>query len=213
MRGAHALRTMFRRISDRLPQLLTRPAMPLPLRTLRLESMRRAAALVLVATITILISINQERFSTLAAFGYIGAFLVMALSNATLILPAPGLIFIFALGNSLHPLLVGLSGGMGATVGELTGYIAGYTGVAIAENSSTVHRVQAWMERHGLWTIFVLSIIPNPLFDIAGILAGAARIPVWRFMGVAVVGKVIQASAIALAGSLSLTWVQNLLSG
>jgi len=69
------------------------------------------------------------------------------------------------------------------------------------------------MERHGLWTIFVLSIIPNPLFDIAGILAGAARIPVWRFMGVAVVGKVIQASAIALAGSLSLTWVQNLLSG
>ena len=82
--------------------------------------------LALVVLVTVTISLNQERLSSLAAFGYLGAFFVMALSNATVILPAPGLIFVFALGSSLHPLQVGLFAGVGATLGELTGYIAGY---------------------------------------------------------------------------------------
>ena len=157
-------------------------------------------------------AIAAFRLSSLAAFGYVGAFLVMALSNATLILPAPGLIFVFALGSSLHPLLVGLFAGVGATLGELTGYIAGYSGVSIAEDTAIVARVQMWMERRGLWTIFFLSFIPNPLFDIAGILAGASRIPVLHFLGVSVIGKILQSTAIALAGSLSLSWVHKLLS-
>lgn len=168
--------------------------------------------LALVVLVTVTISLNQERLSSLAAFGYLGAFFVMALSNATVILPAPGLIFVFALGSSLHPLQVGLFAGVGATLGELTGYIAGYSGADIAENTAVVARVRRWMERRGLWTIFFLSAVPNPLFDIAGILAGASRVPLWRFMGVALAGKILQSSAIALAGSLSLSWVQKLLS-
>lgn len=203
---------MFRRLTDRFPQLFARPAVSVPKRPVTRPPVRRAGLLGFVVLVTVAISLNQDRLSSVAALGYMGAFLVMALSNATLILPAPGLIFIFALGSSLHPLLVGVFAGMGATLGELTGYIAGYSGVSIAENTAIVARVQMWMERRGLWTIFFLSVIPNPVFDIAGILAGASRIPVWRFMGIAVVGKIIQSSAIALAGSLSLSWVQKLLS-
>lgn len=203
---------MFRRFADRLPQLFARPVAPVTPRPVKRETIKRVALLALIAALTVTISLNQERISGLAALGYIGAFLAMLLSNATLILPAPGLIFVFALGSSLHPLLVGLSAGLGATLGELTGYIAGYSGVGIAENSAVVRRVRRWMEQRGLWTIFVLSIVPNPIFDIAGILAGASRIPVWRFMGITVVGKILQGSAIALAGSLSLSWVQKLLS-
>jgi membrane protein DedA with SNARE-associated domain len=203
---------MFRRLTDRFPHLFARPAVSTPKQRSGSLSARRLGMLGMVLLVSVAISLNQERLSNLAAFGYLGAFLVMLLSNATLILPAPGLIFVFALGSSLHPLLVGLAAGVGATLGELTGYLAGYSGVGIAENSAVVARVQMWMERRGLWTIFFLSFIPNPLFDVAGILAGASRIPVWHFLGVSVVGKIMQSTAIALAGSLSLSWVHKLLS-
>jgi membrane protein DedA with SNARE-associated domain len=82
----------------------------------------------------------------------------------------------------------------------------------VLENTRVAQRMEKLMDRNGMLTVFALSIVPNPLFDVAGILAGAGRLPVWRFLGVAFCGKLIQATAIALAGAMSLTWVQELLS-
>jgi hypothetical protein len=74
----------------------------------RISCLLRAALLSLVIAITIAITVNRERMESVSTLGYLGAFLAMLLSNATLILPAPGLIFVFALGGSLNPILVGL---------------------------------------------------------------------------------------------------------
>ena len=49
-----------------------------------------------------------------------------------------------------------------------------------------------WMHRHGTVTVFGLSVIPNPVFDIAGFMAGAVRMPIWRFAGTVFVGKAIK---------------------
>jgi uncharacterized membrane protein YdjX (TVP38/TMEM64 family) len=57
------------------------------------------------------------------------------------------------------------------------------------------------MAKYGLWIIILLSLVPNPIFDIAGIVAGAMRIPVWQFLVAAWIGKVIKATLIALAGA------------
>ncbi len=40
--------------------------------------------------------------------------------------------------------------------------------------------------------IFVLALVPNPLFDIAGIAAGALRVPVIGYLAAAAGGKVIK---------------------
>ena len=201
---------MFRRLTDRFPHLFARPAVSTPKQRSGSLSARRLGMLGMV----LLVSVATPEPGTAFKPGRVwvfGAFLDAAQQRHA-DSAAPGLIFVFALGSSLHPLLVGLAAGVGATLGELTGYLAGYSGVGIAENSAVVARVQMWMERRGLWTIFFLSFIPNPLFDVAGILAGASRIPVWHFLGVSVVGKIMQSTAIALAGSLSLSWVHKLLS-
>jgi uncharacterized membrane protein YdjX (TVP38/TMEM64 family) len=178
----------------------------------RLSCVGRAVTLLVVIGVTVSITLNKDRLEALAALGYGGAFLVMLLSNATLVLPTPGLIFVFALGSSLHPLLLGLAAGLGATLGELTGYLTGYSGAFALEESRVAHRVSGWMTRNGTLTILVLSIVPNPIFDLAGLLAGATRMPVWRFLGIGFFGKTIQSSLIALAGSMSLGWVQDWLS-
>jgi len=57
------------------------------------------------------------------------------------------------------------------------------------------------MERYGVGTVFVLALVPNPLFDIGGIIAGASRMPVWKFLLSCMAGKVLKNILFALLGS------------
>jgi len=161
----------------------------------------RILALLFVIATSLGIALYGDRFSRLGAYGYPGLFLLNVLASATLILPAPGLALAFGAGASLHPVLVGLAVGTGSAFGELTGYLAGFSGRGVIEDRALYTRVQGWMSRFGLWVIFILGLIPNPLFDIAGITAGVMRIPVWKFLAAAGAGKVIKAMLVAYAGA------------
>jgi uncharacterized membrane protein YdjX (TVP38/TMEM64 family) len=184
-----------------------KPARPYTRSTV--SNILRVSGLALVVGITLLVAFNRQRVNDFASLGYAGAFLAMLASNATLVLPAPGLIIVFALGNSLNPILVGLCGAAGAALGELTGYITGLSGVVVLENTQAAGRIRYWMDRNGVLTIFLLSVFPNPFFDIAGLMAGAGKMPVWKFLLTAFLGKTIQSITIALAGALSLSWVEQ----
>lgn len=167
----------------------------------RRQVLLRALAFLFVVAVSALIFIYSDRLVQLGAYGYSGLFLLNLLASATLILPAPGIALAFAAGASLNPFLVGLAVGAGSALGELTGYLAGFSGRGIVESDPQYERVHRWMVTHGLWVIFILSIVPNPLFDVAGITAGAMRMPVWKFLGAALPGKVIKATLLALAGA------------
>lgn len=73
---------------------------------------------------------------------------------------------------------------VGGTLGELTAYYAGYLGKRIVrlENAPAYNRLVGWMQRYGPWGIFFISLQPILPFDIAGLLAGAAKLPVWKFL-------------------------------
>jgi membrane protein YqaA with SNARE-associated domain len=131
--------------------------------------------------------------------------------NATIILPAPSLALVFAMGSALPPLLVGLAAGVGEALGELTGYAAGFGGRAVIEDQRAYDRLADWMQRRGGITVFVLSVFPNPFFDLAGIAAGTLRYPLWRFLLVCWLGKTIKTTVVAWAGSQSITLVEQFL--
>jgi uncharacterized membrane protein YdjX (TVP38/TMEM64 family) len=148
------------------------------------------------------ISGQVERFGL---YGYPGVFIINLLGNATVILPAPSLAIVSVAGSVLNPYLVGLLAGAGAALGELTGYLAGYSGRAVVQDQERYKQMFTWMERHALWAIFVLSVIPNPLFDLAGIAAGALKIPVHHFLLACFAGKTIKTMVFALGGKALLT--------
>ncbi len=173
---------------------------PSSLSPARLRLVRLLAILAVVA-LSVLIVLYGNRLTGLGAYGYPGLFLLNLLASATLILPAPGLALALAAGATLNPYLVGLAVGSGSTVGELTGYIAGASGRGVVENDPNYPRVRGWMARYGLWVIFVLSLVPNPIFDVAGIVSGAMHIPVWKFLAATWLGKVIKSTLVALAGA------------
>lgn len=150
----------------------------------------RIAVILAVVGLTVVLFISKDKVAQLGAFGYPGIFLVSVLSNATLILPVPGVIFTSAMGAVFNPFLVALAAGTGATLGEITGYMAGFSGQGVIENLQWYERVTGWMKRYGDVVILGLAFVPNPVFDIAGMVAGALRMPLWRYLLFSWIGKV-----------------------
>jgi uncharacterized membrane protein YdjX (TVP38/TMEM64 family) len=133
----------------------------------------------------------------------------MLLANATVILPAPGVAVVFAMGSVFNPLGVALSAGIGGAIGEITGYLAGFSGQAFVENTNIYNRILPWIKKYGAWVILVLSAFPNPFFDMAGIAAGVAKIPMWQFLLACWVGQTIKMAMFAYAGYYSIDWIAN----
>jgi len=182
-----------------------------PKASLRLQ-LARLGMLLFVVAITVFVYAIRDRTEELERYGYVGVFVLSLLASATVILPAPGLLFVFgASALGLSPLLVGLAAGAGATLGELSGYLAGFSGQAIIENRDMYARLTTWMEKYGAETIFVLAFIPIPLMDLAGIAAGALRMSLPRFLFWCFLGKVLKMLVVAYAGAYSVEWVARFL--
>lgn len=176
----------------------------------RLE-LKHILSLSFAVGISLLIFLYHDRLGDLQHLAYVGAFIAMLIGNATVILPVPGLIIVYLLGGTLNPLLLGLSAGPGAALGEMTGYFAGYGGSAIIDNLKVYQTIKRWMGKYGLLVIAVLAAIPNPVFDMAGIVAGTLKLKWWQFLIAALIGKTIQAIFIAYAGHFSIGWVRGFL--
>jgi len=174
-----------------------------------LTNILRILALFVVVAITVYIFSIRERVEQFAALGYPGIFLIALLANATVLLPAPGVAVIYAMGAIFNPLGVGLAAGTGGTIGELSGYLAGFSGQAVVERMDAYNRIKPWVDKYGGWAIIVLSAIPNPFFDIAGIAAGIAKMPIQNFLLFTLIGQLIKMTLFALAGHYSITLITN----
>lgn len=169
----------------------------------------RILALCAVVAITLYIYSIRERVEQFAAFGYPGIFLIALLANATILLPAPGVAVIYAMGAIFNPLGVGLAAGTGGTIGELSGYLAGFSGQAVVEQMDVYNRIKPWVDKYGGWAILVLSAIPNPFFDVAGIAAGIAKMSLPTFLIFTGVGQFIKMTLFAVAGHYSISFISN----
>lgn len=171
-------------------------------RVFRSLTLRQLLGILVAVSISTLIIVFANEIRKLESLGYAGVFLLSLLGNATMILPAPALAFVFVLGATLSsPLLVGILAGTGSALGEMTGYLAGISGSGVIEQTRAYERVHQIMMKYGLWIIFVLAIIPNPLFDIAGLAAGAMKISWWRFLLITASGKILKSLIFAYSGS------------
>jgi uncharacterized membrane protein YdjX (TVP38/TMEM64 family) len=167
----------------------------------RLTLIRWAAFLAVVALSAAILLLPEEQALALQAYGYPGVFVLSILSNATVLLPAPGLLVVFSMGARFHPLGIALAAGSGAAIGELSGYLAGFSGQAVIEDTRMYQRMVVWMRRNGPLTIFLLAFLPNPFFDLTGIAAGALKLPVRQFLLWCWLGKIGKMLLVALAGA------------
>ncbi len=100
-------------------------------------------------------------------------------------------------------MLVALSASIGEALGELSGYYVGYLGkkIALIQNMAGYSRIAGWMNRYGIWAIFLLALQPILPFDGAGIISGAARMPLHKFLPALWGGKLIKYTLICYSSA------------
>ena len=113
----------------------------------------------------------------------------------------------------LNPVAVGLLGGLGMGLGEATAYLTGVVGGEVARETNAkgprwlqpalnaiIRFINRLMQRYGVATLFFFSVIPNPIFEFAGITAGATGMAFRKFMMTVVAGKLIRGLLLAYVG-------------
>jgi len=169
----------------------------------------------LTIVIVIVISVTLYFFSRdpavvarLRSYGYAGTFLISLIGNATIFLPGVVLpiltgfsIVLFPVTGLLGPIIIGLTGGTGAALGEIVGYTAGYSGRGVLGKSHIYRRLVAWVERWGSLAIFIFALVPL-FFDLVGLAAGALRFPLWKFILVCWLGRTIMYVFVMMLASL-----------
>jgi membrane protein YqaA with SNARE-associated domain len=175
----------------------------------RRTTLLRILGLLAVVAISVWVFSIRNQTDELVAWGYPGIFIISFLANATVILPAPGVAVVFAMGGTgiFNPLLVGLVAGVGSGLGELSGYLAGYSGQAVVERGGVYDKIHPYIEKYGPATIFVLAAIPNPFFDFGGMAAGVLKMPVRTFLLWCILGKIVKMLMFAYAGAYSIDWL------
>lgn len=170
----------------------------------------RLLALLLVVGILAIVVIFRDQVQNLAAYGYPGIFLVAAIANATVFVPVPGVMVVFAMGAVFNPFLTALFAGLGAATGELSGYLLGFSGQGLVEGSQRYERIFQWIKNHPRFrdlAVVVMAAIPNPFFDLAGIAAGTLKIPVLRFYFFCAIGSILKMLVFAYGGDTILNWL------
>jgi membrane protein YqaA with SNARE-associated domain len=95
--------------------------------------------------------------------------------------------------------------GIGTAMGELPPYFIARAARAQGKKSEELDEIEAeqshWLiqkgksfvstaiVKNGFCTVLICASIPNPLFDLAGLLCGHFGISFWTFFGAAVIGK------------------------
>ena len=177
-----------------------------------MKQWQRILAILLVISLSIAIFlIPNETIKNIEVLGYPGAFIIALISSATVLLPAPGLLIIISLGTRLNPGLIAVAGGLGAAIGELSSYAAGFSAQGIIENNKLYKQMEKWMSKNGALTVLLLAAIPNPFFDITGIAAGALKMKIGEFFIFALLGNTIKILLLILVaqGILNLPFIEN----
>jgi uncharacterized membrane protein YdjX (TVP38/TMEM64 family) len=142
----------------------------------------------------------SHRFSIsiegLASTAYLVVFGITLLSNAAVLVPVtyPHIAVMILAAAYWDPFMIALVASVAGALGEITAYYAGFLGKRIArlDNVPGYQRLVRWMQKNGMWGIFVISAQPILPVDVAGLLAGASRMPLWKFLVACWAGKLVK---------------------
>ena len=159
-------------------------------------------ALVITLFFCVAVVYYWEYVNQLQGYGYLGIFIISLLAGSIMLIPLPYAAVVFTLGGVLNPALVGAASGLGATIGAITIYLAGYGGHSLLPNinNSLYSRLMNWVQRRGSVAVFIMSAVFNPLFIPMTIAMGMLRFRLWKFSLMCWAGFTVKSLIIAYFG-------------
>ncbi len=175
--------------------------------------------LALVAALGVLVIFRPELIERLDAlfqswrvlaidYGLIGVFLAMLVGNLTIMVIMPSTVVPFLVAAAgVNPIAVGVASGLGALLGEYSGYLLGVlgSGAALRRYPDAYEIVQRIVGRRPkiVWLmLFLFSLLPLP-DDVLFIPLGIIRYGWWKLFLPALAGKLMAGWFIAYGGHVS----------
>ncbi len=167
--------------------------------------MRKQGIILFVTSLVIVVLafVFQDRLTEFRSLGLAGIFLINLVGSATLFFPAPAIASVVAGGALYSPMPVALMSALGGAMGEMVGFFLGHSGkhVLLAKIDGKYKIIHNLFTKFGGILIFTFALIPNPLFDVIGILSGVLAYSPVRFFMLLLAGRLLRNLFLAYLGS------------
>ncbi len=151
-------------------------------------------------------------YQLLIQYSYLGVFIISFIGTASIIVPIPYTLVIFALSTTGNwdPLLLIIVGGFGSAIGELTGYALGYFGrrMLSQERQRKMTYLLKLFDRYGPVAIFIFALTPLP-DDVLFIPLGILKYKFYKAFIPSLLGKITMLAILVYFGQI---WGDVLLS-
>jgi membrane protein YqaA with SNARE-associated domain len=149
----------------------------------------------------------------LAAYGYLGLFLICLIGNSSVLIPFPFALFVYSVGSVCNPFIVGIICGIGSVVGKMVSYLLG-RGSHMFLNGRSVGKVTMleFLEKYGAIGLFLYSMTPLP-DDLVLFPLGVINFSIKKTFIPMLIGKTIFCVVVAFAGAYSSIVFIDLLKG
>jgi uncharacterized membrane protein YdjX (TVP38/TMEM64 family) len=127
-----------------------------------------------------------------AWLAYLIVFVTSLVCNLTILAPVPiAASIMITAALYWNPVIIAACAAIGGTIGELSGYYAGYLEkkIAIPDSLLGYKRLEKWIQKYGFWAIFILALQPVIPFDVGGFIAGIMKMPLKKFLPALLAGK------------------------
>lgn len=157
--------------------------------------LRKALEILFIVFVVLLsgtIFLLRDKIGQVSNVGYLGLFFFCFLANSTVFLPAPSLIIAASCALIMNPWLVALFAALGSTLGEFVGYTFGTVTKDLSPKFQNIWEKFTSKVNNQTLLVFILAVLPLPLFDIAGIYSGGTKMNLIKFTAACFIGKLIK---------------------
>ena len=138
----------------------------------------------------------------LISLGLLGVFSASFLGHFSIVMKDIMFVPLFIYTSQFsNPLLLGLVGGLGGGLGELSAYLVGRGIFRLAGSKVDDGKIPGWVKKLGLFSVLVFSVTPIPDAPLL-MLLGSARFPILAVLALEIVGKTVLYSMVALGGGI-----------
>ena len=159
------------------------------------SKLRKALEILFFAAIVVcsaVIFLMRDKIGTVSDVSYLGLIFLCFLANSTVLLPAPSLMIAASCALVMNPFWVAVSAAVGSTLGELVGYAFGTITKDLSPKFQNFLSKLTSKVHNRTVLVFLLAVLPLPLFDLAGIYSGGTRMNLIKFSAACFLGKFIK---------------------
>ena len=163
---------------------------------------------ILITALSVAIFLLRDKIGQISNVGYLGLFALCFLANATVLLPSPSLMIAASCALVMNPFWVAVSAALGSTLGEFVGYAFGTVSQDLSPKFQKLLDQLTGKIHNPVILVFILAVLPLPLFDLVGIYSGGTKMNLLEFAIACFLGKFIKLLVYTRMYDL-LTWAKS----